>query len=242
MSALVLFRLPLVQKETHFAVFLGVLHSKFLGVLLSSEFIFMSHYELFYVILVHPQFQISSSSQNFIHNFRGVSLITSEYVFVVQTQKIFLESFRYPNMCSLYIRTQKSFVKVFVNRSPTVYGSSRRSYGNPDKTGDSLHTATGTVLYQIQHSQLIVWHSYSSFTFLCVHDERSLLGQSLVHACKEGVSGSLLPGVTLGVQPLCGSSIEISGLIYQMHIIKISVRVTFHSTSILSSGGMKLHS
>ncbi|GFU10591.1 hypothetical protein TNCV_1772711 [Trichonephila clavipes] len=27
--------LPLVQKETHFVVFLGVLHSKFLGVLLS---------------------------------------------------------------------------------------------------------------------------------------------------------------------------------------------------------------
>ncbi|GFV21039.1 hypothetical protein TNCV_697901 [Trichonephila clavipes] len=29
MSALVLFRLPLVQKETHFVVFLGVLHSQF---------------------------------------------------------------------------------------------------------------------------------------------------------------------------------------------------------------------
>ncbi|GFV51561.1 hypothetical protein TNCV_4370851 [Trichonephila clavipes] len=32
----VLFRLPLVQKETQFVVFLGVLHSKFLGVLLSG--------------------------------------------------------------------------------------------------------------------------------------------------------------------------------------------------------------
>ncbi|PRD24278.1 UNVERIFIED_CONTAM: hypothetical protein NCL1_44256 [Trichonephila clavipes] len=54
---------------------------------LQSQFTFMSHYEVFYVILVYLQFQISSSYQNFIHNFRGVSLITSEYVFVVQTQK-----------------------------------------------------------------------------------------------------------------------------------------------------------
>ncbi|GFV62938.1 uncharacterized protein TNCV_4410021 [Trichonephila clavipes] len=75
MSALVLFRLPLVQKDTHFAEFLGVIHSKFLGVL---QFIFMSHHELFYVILVHFQFQISSSCENSIHNFRSVSLITSE--------------------------------------------------------------------------------------------------------------------------------------------------------------------
>ncbi|GFT98100.1 uncharacterized protein TNCV_789201 [Trichonephila clavipes] len=63
---------------------------------LYRQFIFMSQYELVYVILVHLQFQISSS-QNFIHNLRGVSLITSEYVFVVLTQKIFLESVRYPN-------------------------------------------------------------------------------------------------------------------------------------------------
>ncbi|GFV49004.1 uncharacterized protein TNCV_5064881 [Trichonephila clavipes] len=53
----------------------------------------------FYVILVHLQFQISRSCQNFIHNFRDVSLITSEYVFVVQTQKLFLESVRYPKIC-----------------------------------------------------------------------------------------------------------------------------------------------
>ncbi|GFT21581.1 uncharacterized protein TNCV_4433481 [Trichonephila clavipes] len=58
------------------------------------QFIFMSHYELFYVILVHLPFQISSSCQNFVHNLRGVSLITSEYVFVVQTQEIFLEIVR----------------------------------------------------------------------------------------------------------------------------------------------------
>ncbi|GFT27632.1 uncharacterized protein TNCV_3570121 [Trichonephila clavipes] len=57
------------------------------------QFIFMSHYELFYVILVHLQFQISSSCQNFIHNLRGGSLINSEYVFVVQTQKSFLKEF-----------------------------------------------------------------------------------------------------------------------------------------------------
>ncbi|GFT74829.1 hypothetical protein TNCV_3150321 [Trichonephila clavipes] len=94
MPALVLFRLPLVQKETHFDVFRGVLHSKFPG---ARQFLFMSHYELFYVILVHLQFQISSSCQDFIHNFRGVSLISSEYVFVVQIQKIFFESVRYPN-------------------------------------------------------------------------------------------------------------------------------------------------
>ncbi|GFT11384.1 uncharacterized protein TNCV_1144501 [Trichonephila clavipes] len=76
--------------------------------LFCRQYIFMSHYELFDVILVHLQFQISSSCQNFIHNFRGVSLITSECVFVVQTKKSFLKVF--------VIRTQNSFVKVFINR------------------------------------------------------------------------------------------------------------------------------
>ncbi|GBN93553.1 hypothetical protein AVEN_206413-1 [Araneus ventricosus] len=57
--------------------------------------------------------------------------------------------------------------------------------GNPDMTGDSPRTGTGIVLYQIQHSLLIVWHSYSSLTFLCIHDEGSVVGQSRVQACKD---------------------------------------------------------
>ncbi|GFV35225.1 protein odd-skipped-related 1 [Trichonephila clavipes] len=38
--------LPLVQKETHFDVFLGVLHSKFLGVLLSSVHLLIMSYSI----------------------------------------------------------------------------------------------------------------------------------------------------------------------------------------------------
>ncbi|GBN36536.1 hypothetical protein AVEN_132036-1 [Araneus ventricosus] len=66
--------------------------------------------------------------------------------------------------------------------------------GNPDMTGDSPRTGTGIVLHQTKHSLHIVWRSYSSLTFLCVHDEGSAVGQFLVQACKEGVAGSLPPG------------------------------------------------
>ncbi|GBN33208.1 hypothetical protein AVEN_104409-1 [Araneus ventricosus] len=114
--------------------------------------------------------------------------------------------------------------------------------GNPDTTGDSPRTGTGIVLYQIQHSLLVVWCSYSSLTFLCVHDEESAVGQSLVQACKEGVAGNLPPGVAMGVQLLCGSSIAISDPVYQTHISELSVRRTFHPTTTLSAGEMKLQS
>ncbi|GFT97219.1 uncharacterized protein NPIL_232091 [Nephila pilipes] len=95
-------------------------------------------------------------------------------------------------------------------------------------TGDCPSNDTWIVLYQIQHSLLVVWRSYSSLTFLCIHEEGSAVGRSLVQACKEDLSGILLPGVTLGVKPLCGSSIAISGPLCQIHISEIGVRVTFH--------------
>ncbi|GFX58008.1 hypothetical protein TNCV_4047661 [Trichonephila clavipes] len=65
-----------------------------------------------------------------------------------------------------------------------------------------------TITYSSQkHNLLVVWLSYSSFTFLCVQGEESAVGQTLAQACKEGVARGLPPGVTLGGQPLCGSSI-----------------------------------
>ncbi|GBM95955.1 hypothetical protein AVEN_173978-1 [Araneus ventricosus] len=85
--------------------------------------------------------------------------------------------------------------------------------GNPDKTGDSPRTDTEIVLYQSPRCL-----AFLLFTHVPVfHDEGSSVGQSMVQACKKGVAGSLLPGITLGVQPLCGSSIEITGPVCQMH-------------------------
>ncbi|GFV26675.1 hypothetical protein TNCV_4059951 [Trichonephila clavipes] len=46
----------------------------------------------------------------------------------------------------------------------------------------------------------------------------------------------------LGVQPLCGASIVISDPECQMHISKLSVRVTIHSTTTVSADKMKLRS
>ncbi|GFU82937.1 hypothetical protein TNCV_2967561 [Trichonephila clavipes] len=118
MSALVLFRLPLVQKETHFAVFLGVLHSKFLGVLLSS-------------VHLHVPIMSYSMSSSFTSISRSLavvkisSIISGMYIpdhlrvcVRCPNTKIFLERVRYPNMCSLS-EHKNLFVKVFVNQSPT---------------------------------------------------------------------------------------------------------------------------
>ncbi|GFY22772.1 hypothetical protein TNCV_2180331 [Trichonephila clavipes] len=97
MSALVLFRLLLVQKETHFAVFLGVLHSKFLGVLMSSVRL---HVPL-RALLCHPRSPPNSRSLAVVKissiilgmYFRGVILI---------------------RVCVRCPNTKKFFFKVFV--------------------------------------------------------------------------------------------------------------------------------
>ncbi|GFW48526.1 uncharacterized protein TNCV_1110851 [Trichonephila clavipes] len=66
--------------------------------------------------------------------------------------------------------------------------------GNLNMTGDNLYTGTGIVMYQIHHSLLVVWRSYTSLLFLFVHDEGFAVGQSLVQAHKEDVAASLLLG------------------------------------------------
>ncbi|GFS46713.1 uncharacterized protein NPIL_148091 [Nephila pilipes] len=75
-----------------------------------------------------------------------------------------------------------------------------------------------------------------------VHDEGSAVRLSLVQACKEDVPGSLPPGVTLGEQPLCISSIAIKSPVFHMHINELRILATFHSTKILSAGEIQLHS
>ncbi|GFV72137.1 uncharacterized protein TNCV_2460701 [Trichonephila clavipes] len=82
--------------------------------------------------------------------------------------------------------------------------------GNSGMTSSSPHAGTGIFLYQIQGILLIVWRLCSSHTFLCVHDEESTVGKSLVQACKDGVAGSSPPGVTMDAQPLFHASIAIS--------------------------------
>ncbi|GFU24505.1 hypothetical protein TNCV_2264641 [Trichonephila clavipes] len=52
--------------------------------------------------------------------------------------------------------------------------------GNLDRKGDSLHIGTGIVLYQMQLSLLVVLARCFSLKFLCVYDEGSIVGQSLV--------------------------------------------------------------
>ncbi|GFW53805.1 hypothetical protein TNCV_3938991 [Trichonephila clavipes] len=47
--------------------------------------------------------------------------------------------------------------------------------------------------------------------------------------------------VMLGAQPLLGSSILTRGLVCQMHISELRARVTFHCTTSLSAGEMKLY-
>ncbi|GFW90325.1 uncharacterized protein TNCV_2121891 [Trichonephila clavipes] len=109
----------------------------------------------------------------------------------------------------------------------------RRSYWKSRHgAGASWHTGTGIVMCQIQHSLFIFRHSYSLLT-LCVCPR-----QSLVQACKVSVTGILPPGVTLVVQPSCGSSIAINGSVCLMHISELSVLVTFHPITTLSAGEM----
>ncbi|GFY36391.1 uncharacterized protein TNCV_3450941 [Trichonephila clavipes] len=74
-------------------------------------------------------------------------------------------------------------------------------------------SSTEIDLYQIQHSLFVVWRSYASLTFLCVHDEASAVEQSLVQVRKE----------------------------YQ-HISKLSFRETFYPSTTLSACEMKLPS
>ncbi|GFX68798.1 uncharacterized protein TNCV_4070421 [Trichonephila clavipes] len=83
------------------------------------------------------------------------------------------------------------------------------------------------VLYRIQHSPLV--DGVHTLAFLCMHDEGSAFGLSLVQTCKEGV-----PGVAFGVQPYCGSTIAISDPVCQMHFSELVVNVTFHPTTALS--------
>lgn len=112
--------------------------------------------------------------------------------------------------------------------------------GNPDMAGASRRTDTGVVLYQPQRSLLVGWRSYFLLMLLCVLSEESTARQLQVQECKEGLAGSLSRGVTLDVQPLCGSHSAIYSHICQIHISELRVRVTRHPTSTLSAGKMKL--
>ncbi|GFS97844.1 hypothetical protein NPIL_208721 [Nephila pilipes] len=75
-------------------------------------------------------------------------------------------------------------------------------------------------------SLFVVCRSYTSLTFLFVRDEESSILKSQAQECKEGVARSFPSRVTLGVQPLYGSSITISGPICQMHVSELSVSAT----------------
>ncbi|GFU35645.1 hypothetical protein TNCV_2099411 [Trichonephila clavipes] len=56
------------------------------------------------------------------------------------------------------------------------------------------------------------------------------------------MTGSFLPGITLGVRLLCCSSIGISGPVCQIHTSELSVHVMFHPTTTLPADEMMLHS
>ncbi|GFV15517.1 uncharacterized protein TNCV_4835431 [Trichonephila clavipes] len=90
---------------------------------------------------------------------------------------------------------------------------------NHDMTGDSPHTGTEMILYLIQPLPRVVWHSYSSITFLCVHNEGSAVGQPQVQVCKEDVAGCLPPGITLSVQPMCNLPLQ-SAVPYAYHQVQ----------------------
>ncbi|GFX25987.1 transposable element Tcb1 transposase [Trichonephila clavipes] len=76
--------------------------------------------------------------------------------------------------------------------------------GKPDIIGDSLHTGAGIVLNQIQYSLLFVYYSR-----YCVSTMKDPLSDDFWCKRAKAWLGGLPPEVTLGVQPLCGSSIAI---------------------------------
>ncbi|GFW33514.1 hypothetical protein TNCV_2210491 [Trichonephila clavipes] len=55
----------------------------------------------------------------------------------------------------------------FPGGKPLLHDPTDGHMGNPDMTGNSQHTGTMIVLYQIQHSLLFVWCSYP-FVFVSV--------------------------------------------------------------------------
>ncbi|GFU97507.1 hypothetical protein TNCV_1913621 [Trichonephila clavipes] len=78
---------------------------------------------------------------------------------------------------------------------------------------------------------LVVWSLYFSITSLCVHEEGTALGQSLVQACKERGAGNLPAGSTTTARLFHCNPWPRMTVAYQR---AQRVRVIFHPTTTLS--------